>query len=186
MPRPAPSNPPPMDAERLGLRIAALRQRGGLTLDQLSEQAGVSKGHLSRIERGQKSPSIALLLRLAGVFDMPVSELLGEQAGAADITVTRATDRESLDAGLEILHSASGDAPYSAFLYSPPETLADPDLASHAGHETIFVLSGSLEVLIADQPHHLATGDSVSFSAGLAHRMRSVGDSPAQVMIIIG
>lgn len=186
MPNTASTTSAAPDSERLGLRIAALRQRSGFTLDHLSERSGVSKGHLSRIERGQKSPSISLLMRLAAIFDMPVSELMGEQAGSSDIAVTRAMDRPSLGKGLEVLHSASEDARYSAFFYTPPGSFTDQDLTPHAGHETIYVLSGSVEVQIADQPQRLEQGDSVSFSAGLPHNMRSIGENQAQVLIIVG
>ena len=48
----------------LGQRLKAARQRHGLTLDALAERSGVSRAMISRVERGESSPTAALLVRL--------------------------------------------------------------------------------------------------------------------------
>ena len=43
----------------LGLRIARLRKLNGLTLEELARRAGITKGYLSKVERGASEPSIS-------------------------------------------------------------------------------------------------------------------------------
>ncbi len=67
----------------LGRRIKRLREEYGMTLDQLESASGVSKGYLSQLERGERTnPGLDLVRRIAGGFDISVSELLGEPAVA--------------------------------------------------------------------------------------------------------
>ena len=69
--RPAPAEPP-----RVGAALAALRERQGLSLDELSRRAGVSKSMLSQIERAQANPTVAVVWRLAQALGVPLADLL--------------------------------------------------------------------------------------------------------------
>jgi transcriptional regulator with XRE-family HTH domain len=63
--------------QQLGARIAALRAERGMTQEALAWQAGLaSKGYLSRIESGERLPSLAVLERLAAQLDLEVRDLL--------------------------------------------------------------------------------------------------------------
>src|SRR5215217_3959099 len=61
----------------IGPRLRRLRERRGLTLTALAAQTGVSKSTLSRLENGERKPSLELLLPLADAFHMPLDELVG-------------------------------------------------------------------------------------------------------------
>lgn len=64
-------------AIRLGRRIVALRGRLELTQEQLAWQADLaSKGYLSRIESGQRLPSLDVLERLARCLRVEPRDLL--------------------------------------------------------------------------------------------------------------
>src|SRR3982074_3282514 len=76
-----------------GLFVREFRSRRGLTLDELSEQTGLSKGHLSRFERGEKFLSVAALLRVANALDVSVSAMLGESITADALHLVRCTER---------------------------------------------------------------------------------------------
>ena len=77
----------------LGQRIKALRVRFGLTLAQLSQQSGVSRAMLSTIERGEKSPTLPIIVRIAGGFGMSLSNLIGAEPDPSCVTVIRAAQR---------------------------------------------------------------------------------------------
>src|SRR4051812_5055137 len=62
----------------VAVRLRELRRRAGLTLEAAARTAGLSPAHLSRLETGQRQPSLPLLLTLARAFGTTVSELLGE------------------------------------------------------------------------------------------------------------
>src|SRR3954469_11644675 len=62
--------------EPLAARIALEREARGWSLADLAERSGVSKAMISRIERGEASPTAALLGRLSGAFGLTLSTLL--------------------------------------------------------------------------------------------------------------
>ena len=64
----------------LGDRLRAAREARGLTLDQLSASTGVSKAHLSRLESGERQPSVGILVELAAALGTRVGALFGEDA----------------------------------------------------------------------------------------------------------
>jgi transcriptional regulator with XRE-family HTH domain len=53
-----------------GSKLRAVRQSQGLTLTDVAKRAGVSPGHLSRVERGRRGLSVEALARLAKVLDL--------------------------------------------------------------------------------------------------------------------
>lgn len=65
--------------KRIALRLAQARRGLGLTLADAASQAGVSVAHLSRIERGDRQPSIGLLIELGRAYRMPLGQLVGEE-----------------------------------------------------------------------------------------------------------
>ena len=71
-----PSAMPDVLAE-LGPRLRRLRERRGITLTALAAKTGISKSTLSRLEVGQRKPSLELLLPIAQEFQEPLEELVG-------------------------------------------------------------------------------------------------------------
>ena len=76
-----------------GLLARSFRRQRSITLEQLATETGLSKGHLSRFERGEKSLSIAALMRLSKALHTSVSALLGERAGEDLLHVVRTGER---------------------------------------------------------------------------------------------
>ena len=61
----------------VGPRLRRLRERRGVTLTALAAKTGISKSTLSRLESGQRKPSLELLLPLAETYHLPLDELVG-------------------------------------------------------------------------------------------------------------
>jgi transcriptional regulator with XRE-family HTH domain len=75
---------------RIGERIRFYRQAKGKTQAVIAGLAGVSEDYLSQIERGLKTPTIALLHRFAKILGVRISDLLGESAAAQEETTAPA------------------------------------------------------------------------------------------------
>jgi mannose-6-phosphate isomerase-like protein (cupin superfamily) len=58
-------------------------------------------------------------------------------------------------------------------------------MASHAGEELIFVVSGQMEVLFDGRTVRMSAGDSLYFNASIPHRSRSVGKVQAQALVVV-
>ena len=72
---------------RLAARLAALRAERGWSLDQLSQRAGIPRATLSRLERGETSPTAALLGRLCTAYGRTMSRLLAEVEAVACVLI---------------------------------------------------------------------------------------------------
>jgi len=96
----------------IGDRLRAARDRLGLTLHQLSERSGLSKAHLSRLESGERQPSIAALLELSSTLGVSVNALLGVlgTGACAHFDADRPHRLGAVDSPAEILMLAANDA----------------------------------------------------------------------------
>jgi transcriptional regulator with XRE-family HTH domain len=65
-----------VEAEIFGRRLRELRLARSLTQEQLAETAGITSTYTSDLERGEKVPSLTIVLRLARALDVSVSDLL--------------------------------------------------------------------------------------------------------------
>ena len=82
MSKPLPSRLKPLKHQEkitaFGIRLQALREKRGMSRQNLADDCDVSKTTIIRIERGQFNFKIDLLLSIAGAFEMSLSELLGD------------------------------------------------------------------------------------------------------------
>lgn len=83
--------------QRIARRVRELRMVRGHTLDVLATRCGVSRSMISLIERGQASPTAAVLDKLAGGLGVPLATLFGtESQGQSAQPLVRHTDRKSV------------------------------------------------------------------------------------------
>jgi len=182
-----------MDLSSIPGVLKLLRRRRKLTLDALAKSAGLTKGYISKIERGLSVPSIAAVMKLARTLDVSVGELLGEVNSHERVHVVRAGERSpfqraSTKIGYNYEAIASGRAirAMEPFIMRPPRTLSKRKLMfAHAGEELFFVLKGKVELAFDDQMLTLGPGDSAYFDGSVRHRSRSLGRSLAEVLIVI-
>ena len=65
---------------RLGERVRALRRERGWTLELLAERSGVSRAMISKLERGEKNPTLVVAARVAEGLGVSLLQLVGIQA----------------------------------------------------------------------------------------------------------
>jgi transcriptional regulator with XRE-family HTH domain len=169
----------------IGERLRAGRDRLGLTLDQLSEATGLSKAHLSRLESGERQPSIAALLELSAVLGVSVNALLGEDHHGPPLAISVGDEPRHDANGLSI--TARSGFPGSSVLEALSITI-EPDRAPasparHRGEEWLYVLSGTLHLEYDGSPHLLEAGACAHFDADRPHRLGAVG-GPAEILML--
>lgn len=69
------------DATRFGTIIRGLRTKKGWTLVEFGRKADMSPTYLGRLERGENTPSLTCILRLAKVFDVEAWTIIAEVEG---------------------------------------------------------------------------------------------------------
>jgi transcriptional regulator with XRE-family HTH domain len=157
---------PELDATlNYGAQARSQRMRRKLTLGEVAELSGLSKGHISRFERGEKSLSIAALMRLSQALNTSVATLLGERIDNEAIHLVRGTDRKIRkvkEKGVAYqfarLSGRERAAPVEAFVVEVSNTSTMNRAAHHAGEEIFFVLDGEIELELTDRTFRLAKG----------------------------
>lgn len=151
---------------RLAARLAALRAERGWSLDELAERAGVSRATLSRLERGESSPTAAVLGRLSAAYGWTLSRLLAAaEGGDAAPLLRRAaqevwTDGETGFRRRSVSPPAPGMAAELVEAELPPNAaIAYPGPAARGMEQHIVLLAGGLEFSHAEDSWRLAPGD---------------------------
>ena len=169
----------------LGDRLRAAREARRLTLEQLSASTGVSKPHLSRLESGERQPSVGILVELATALGTRVSALLGEDVeGTPLATFTPDTPRHRA-AGLEIASSSGfpDSRALEAMRVHVPAGREPSAPARHRGEEWIYVLRGTLELEFDGVLYELRKDMAAHFDAARPHRL-SAGRTGAELLLV--
>lgn len=153
-------------SEPLAARIRSERDARGWSLAELAGRSGVSKAMLSRVERGEASPTAALLGRISGALGLTLSRLLARAEGGAS-RLTRAAeqpvwhDPETRYRRRQV--SAEPDLPLELTEVALPAgaTVAFPAASYAFLRQVIWVLEGTLDFVEDGTRHRLEAGDSL-------------------------
>ncbi|MFE7589909.1 helix-turn-helix domain-containing protein [Kitasatospora sp. NPDC057512] len=172
-------------------RVRQLRKERLMTLEALAERSGVTKSYLSKVERGQSVPSIAVCASLAKALEVPLDSLFAEAEELSEVTVTRAAERQALTApdepgtryeGMALDAGAKGMTP---FMLYPPLDDGPAPFRDHPGEEFVFVHEGRVELVLPSRAITLDPGDCVYLKATTPHRLRSLGTRRATVLLLV-
>lgn len=178
----------PIGVPMLGDRLRDLRQRNGLTLRQLAQQADVSPALLSQIENGSTDPSLATLRKLARVFDASIATLFADP-DAPLVHVSRPSERSRLSAprgeiAYDRLTPGRGDLEVLQADLAPGDA-SSPEPWAHPSTECAIVLTGTVVAEVDGERHELADGEAITFDSRLPHRYRNDSDEPARIIIAV-
>lgn len=162
-------------------RLRQVREHRGFTLTEISERTGISKSTLSRLENGQRKPSLELLLPLAQAYRVPLDDLVGApQVGDPRIRLKpRKVNGRTV---LPLTHPGG----VQAWKIVIPGTQSEPNPRSHDGFEWLYVLSGRMRLVLGDRDLVLDVGEAAEFDTQVPHWFGSTGDGPAEVLSIFG
>ncbi|MFI7292799.1 helix-turn-helix domain-containing protein [Streptomyces sp. NPDC050121] len=165
-------------------QLRALRRRAALTLEAAARAAGLSPGHLSRLETGQRQPSLPMLLALARIYGTTVSELLGETVADRD-AVVRAAGMEPTRAGgwTYWQAGASGRGMQALRVHVPYGSQGDI-VRVHPGEEWLHVLRGRLRLRLGDTTDLLGPGDSAHFDSLTPHRIAAQDADGVELLFV--
>jgi transcriptional regulator with XRE-family HTH domain len=168
---------------RLGPRLRALRQERALTLEAVASAAGLTKGFLSLLERGQTTVSVPNLLRVCEIlsvsvgslFDYPDSPVV-RGGGGAPVEMGGSGIREYLltpeaERNLQVMRTVLHPGGGTGGAYTlESETVF------------VFVLRGCLRLTVDGQESVLESGDCYTFSATAAHSWDNPGSEESEVL----
>ena len=165
----------------VGPRLRRLRERRGETLTALAAKTGISKSTLSRLETGQRRPSLELLLPLAETYHLPLDELVGAPA-VGDPRVRARPRTRNGRLVFPLTQKSSGMAVWKVVI--PPER--ERKLRSHAGYEWLYVLSGDMRLILGEHDIAMRPGEVAEFDTQVPHWFGPSGDEPVEILSVHG
>jgi transcriptional regulator with XRE-family HTH domain len=171
----------------VGSRLRSIRDQRGLSLRALAERCGLSINAISQIERGENSPTVASLHRLATALGVHITDFFQEETKQTVILVKQDQGLRSQSNG--VLMESLGIGLFNQQL-EPFRMSIQPgcgnmrDLISHAGEEFVHCLQGKIEYSIGDRVLVLGQGDSLLFDATQKHGYRNPTQQEAVVLIV--
>lgn len=166
----------------VGPRLRGVRQSRGLTLTDAAARTGISKSTLSRLENGQRRPSLELLLPLAQTYRVPLDDLVG----APDVGDPRIRLKPRRVNGRVVVPLTRHPGEVQAWKIVIPATQTTPRPRSHEGYEWLYVLTGRMRLVLGEQDLVLGPGEAADFDTRLPHWFGSAGEGPAEVLSIFG
>ncbi|MFF1875480.1 helix-turn-helix domain-containing protein [Kitasatospora herbaricolor] len=169
--------------DEVGPRLRRLRARRGLTLAALAETTGISKSTLSRLESGQRRPSLELLLPLAGAYNVPLDDLVGApEVGDPRVRLTP----RPLAHGGTFVPLSRGPGPLQAYKMVIADRGTEPNLRSHEGYEWLYVLEGRLRLVLGEHDIVLGPGEVAEFDTRVPHWFSGAEGRPVEVLSLFG
>ena len=165
----------------VGPRLRRVREQRGLTLTEVAHLTGISKSTLSRLENGQRRPSLELLLPLAQTYRVPIDDLVG----APDVGDPRIRLKPRHVNGRTVL-PLTHPGGIQAWKIVIPTSQSEPKPRTHDGFEWLYVLSGQMRLVMGDQDIVLGIGEAAEFDTQVPHWFGSTGEGPAEVLSIFG
>jgi transcriptional regulator with XRE-family HTH domain len=166
----------------VGSRLKRVRTRRGVTLTALAAATGISKSTLSRLETGQRKPSLELLLPIAHAHQVPLDELVG----APEVDDPRIQLKPRVRNGrmvVPLTRQAGGLHAWKVII--PPER-NEPELRTHEGYEWLYVLSGRMRLILGDTDITLEPGEVAEFDTRLPHWFGPADDRPIEILSLHG
>jgi transcriptional regulator with XRE-family HTH domain len=172
----------------VGKRLRAMRGAEGLSLRSLSERCGLSINAISLIERGESSPTVSSLHKLATALGRPIADFFEEGQELTMVLVRKNERRRTRGDGVLIESLGSGLTGQSLepFLLSlMPGASSGEEAITHGGEEFVFCLEGEIDYQVDGTWHRLGTGDSLTFRAEFPHQCRNNGLKQAVALLVI-
>lgn len=175
-----------------GEKLRTVRERKGLTLKVVAQQAGVSESLVSQIERNRVSPAIDTLLSLAEVLDINLEYLFEEYHRERPVSVIRADERRSIKEDditySELAKPADSDGNHAMESYIveiPVGSHTHRGSYGHTGREIGYILQGRAQLHYESLVYNLSEGDSISFSSSAPHTLINSGSVPLKAIWVV-
>ncbi len=181
----------------IGSKIKGIRQKKSITIQELSEKTGLSKGLISQIENDQVSPPISTLLKIASALKTDIAHFFQDKELNPKVVVVRKDERLKSERrgikGVDIGYSYESLAHTKMNKHMEPFiinfTTKDQEkviMFNHDGEEFVIVLEGIVHFLTDNGDDIILNeGDSLYFESDIPHGFKSVGDKPAKALVVV-
>ncbi|GAA4929580.1 transcriptional regulator with XRE-family HTH domain [Nonomuraea thailandensis] len=171
--------------DAVGPRLKRLRLQRDVTLSGLAAQTGISASTLSRLEAGLRRPTLEQLLPLARAYGVTLDELVdAPPTGDPRVNLRPITAGDGMVV-LPLTRRPGGIQAYK-FVLPAGRDDAEPDLRTHEGYDWVYVLNGTLRLVLGEHDLLLEPGQAAEFDTRTPHWFGATGAGPVEFLSLIG
>jgi transcriptional regulator with XRE-family HTH domain len=182
-----------MSEELIAKNIRILRTQQKITLQQLSDMTGLTRGYLSKLERSKKAPPYSTLNKVARALGIDVGYLINENGETPEdprIVFVKNNQGKIVESsgslyGYTYQTLASGKPGKNMQPYIIEPAFDEKGMFQHEGEEFLYVLEGTHEFIYDGKKFLMEKGDSVYFDSGMPHTGRSLGKKKAKLLAVM-
>ncbi|WP_409491597.1 helix-turn-helix domain-containing protein [Amycolatopsis sp. cmx-11-12] len=171
--------------DAVGTRLKHLRQRHEITLADLAEETGISASTLSRLEAGLRRPTLEQLLPLAHAYGLTLDELVDAPPTGNPRINLRPIACADGSTILPLTRRPGGIQAYK-FVLPRGDDDTEPDLRTHEGYDWVYVLNGTLRLVLGEHDLLLEPGEAAEFDTRTPHWFGATGAGPVEYLSLIG
>ena len=179
---------PPRKAARfvpVGKKIKKARTAKKISYDSLANETGFSIEFLKKVESGKITPPVGSLLQISRALAIDSGDLLKEDDGRMQDRIKAYTKRTGSYAYTTLTPGAENKH-LKAFRVKVDAMKTHEGVSyNHEGEEFVYVLDGTIEVVVGEHVNTLGPGDSLHFNSGIQHRLKNTGKTDAELIVVI-
>jgi transcriptional regulator with XRE-family HTH domain len=179
-------------AQNVGARVKKLRTGQRLTLEALAELSGVSRAMLSKLERGEKNPTLVVAAKIAQALHVGLTDLMGVAESRRAVVLIPKCSRmifQDPETGFErqLLSPAFESRSVEFVRHVIPRGATSGELPPYrrGTEKYIVVEQGILRVVIEGQGYSLKAGDTLYFEADISHRFDNAGKGVCSYYLVV-
>ncbi|GAB1642808.1 helix-turn-helix domain-containing protein [Krasilnikovia sp. MM14-A1259] len=171
--------------DAVGPRLKQLRSRRDITLTALAEETGISASTLSRLEAGLRRPTLEQLLPLARAYGVTLDELV-DAPPTGDPRINLRPIAGGHGAIILPLTRRPGGIQAYKFVLPAGDDNREPDLRTHEGYDWVYVLNGTLRLVLGEHDLLLQPGEAAEFDTRTPHWFGATSAGPVEYLSLIG
>jgi len=174
-------------AESFGTKLKKLREKEGLSLEELGERTDLKPLYLRSLEVDEFLPHVAEIIKLARTLSVEPSSFMEKDLPASQ-PARRKKEQEvrTRDYAYKTLTPFEAGRHLMAFRVTiDPESTHKKVVYRHEGEEFIYVVSGRLQLQVGKKHHRLAPGETVRFDSSEKHILKNPGKEPTDLLVVV-
>ena len=157
-----------------------------MTLKNLSNETGMSTKYISKVEKGEVTPPVSVLLQLSRALEIDSSTLLRDEKERAVRKSKDDYQKRTEDYTYETLTPEARHKHLKAFkVFIDPKSAHKGVSYQHMGEEFQYVIKGKVEVTIGENKNILGPGDSLHFNSSIVHKLRNISAERAELLVVL-
>ncbi len=179
----------------VGERVKGVREKRGLSLQDVSQRTDIDVSMLSQIEEGTVAPPLGIIIKLAKALEMKMGYFISGEEDRP-YTIVRHHDRKVVSRydskkakyygyEYESLAPHKKDRHMEPFLVTLEAAETEEERSAHDGQEFIFVLQGQMEVRLGEEIHILDPGDAIYYDSTVPHLVKAYGKKTTKILAVL-